>query len=286
MPKQDVRRRASGAAARARAARGLDEPFWAEVAKSRLAPDQIKRALEAGANLIFVWGGDGTVQRCIDAVSGSDVALAILPAGTANLFATNLEIPQDIEQAVEIGLHGRRRKLDVGRLKKERFGVMAGAGFDASMIHLADGAMKDRFGRAAYVWTGVKSLREKPFKAKIQIDGSPWYDDAASCILVGNVGYLFGGVQVFEDARPDDGRLDIGVVGAEGLTQWARTLARTAVGHPERSPFVRVTTARKIDVKLDRKVRYELDGGYRDKVKSFKVRVEPEAVTVCVPSAA
>ena len=54
---------------------------------------QVERALEAGAELIFVWGGDGTVQRCIDAAAGSQTALAIMPAGTANLLATNLEMP-------------------------------------------------------------------------------------------------------------------------------------------------------------------------------------------------
>jgi len=167
----------------------------------------------------------------------------------------------------------------------ERFGVMAGAGFDATMIRDADGALKDRLGRASYVLTGARSLRAKPFKARIAIDGESWYRGKASCILVGNVGHLFGGVEVFDRARPDDGRLDIGVVTANGLVQWSRTLARTAAGHPERSPFVRVTSGRKFDVKLDRKVLYELDGGDREKVKTLKVRVEPKAVTVCVPVA-
>ena len=77
---------------------GIEDPFWREVPKSKAAPREVRRALDDGAELIFVWGGDGTVQRCLDAVAGSDAALAILPAGTANLFATNLEIPQDIER--------------------------------------------------------------------------------------------------------------------------------------------------------------------------------------------
>ena len=138
---------------------GIEDPFWREVPKSKAAPREVKRALAEGAELIFVWGGDGTVQRCIDVVAGSDAALAILPAGTANLLATNLDIPQDIEQGVAIGLRGDRRKLDVGRFNGERFGVMAGAGFDASMIREADGGLKDRLGRVAYVWTGSKNLR-------------------------------------------------------------------------------------------------------------------------------
>jgi YegS/Rv2252/BmrU family lipid kinase len=243
----------------------------------------VKRALDDGAALLFVWGGDGTVQRCIDAMAGSEAALAIVPAGTANLLATNLGIPQDIEQAVSIGLHGERRKLDVGRFDDERFAVMAGAGFDASMIQQANGALKDRLGRVAYVWTGSKSLRAKPFKAKIEVDGVRWYSGSASCILIGNVGRLFGGVEVFEDARPDDGRLEIGVVNADGIADWMRTLARTAVGHAERSPLVQATSAKKIKVKLNRKVLYEVDGGDRKKVKSFTVKVQPAAITICLP---
>jgi diacylglycerol kinase (ATP) len=262
---------------------GVTDPLWIEVPKSRYAPKQVKRALAEGTELIFVWGGDGTVQRCIDAAAGSDTAIAILPAGTANLLATNLGIPQDIEQAVHIGLYGERRKLDVGRFNGEKFAVMAGAGFDASMIQRADGSLKERMGRVAYVWTGSQQLRAKPFKAKIEVDGVPWYAGAASCILVGNVGRLFGGVEVFEDARPDDGRLELGVVNADGVTDWVRTLARTAVGQAERSPLVQATSAKKIKVKLNRKVLYEIDGGDREKVKSFGVKVEPAAITICLP---
>lgn len=265
------------------ARQGVENPLWREVPKSSAAPAAVKRALDAGVDLVMVWGGDGTVQQALDVLAGTGVPLAIVPAGTANLFATNLGIPQDIERAVAIALHGDRRKLDVGRLDGERFGVMAGAGFDASMIRQADGRLKDRLGRVAYVWTGSQSLRAKPFNAKIAIDGTSWYAGPASCILVGNMGRLFGGIEVFEDARPDDGRLEIGVVNADGIADWVRTLTRTAFGHADRSPLVRATSAKKIEVKLDRKVLFEVDGGDRVKVKSFKVKVEPKAVTVCVP---
>ena len=264
-------------------AEGVEDPFWAEVPKSRKAPPQVQRALDEGAELVFAWGGDGMVQRCIDVLAGSKARLAIIPAGTANLFATNLGIPKSIEEAVGIGLRGEQRKLDVGRFNGERFGVMAGAGFDAAMIRDADGGLKDRFGRVAYVWTGSQNLRSKPFKAKIEVDGVGWYKGKASCILFGNVGELFGGVEVFEDARPDDGRLELGVVTAEGLLEWGRMLARTAVGSASKSPFTQTTKAQSVKVKLNRKILYELDGGDRTKVDEFKVKVEAGALTVCVP---
>jgi YegS/Rv2252/BmrU family lipid kinase len=261
---------------------GIDEPLWYEVPKAKRASEQAQRAIDEGAELVFAWGGDGTVRRCIDVLAGSDATLAVVPAGTANLFATNLGIPEDIERAVAVGLRGDRRMLDVGRFERERFAVMAGAGFDAAMIRDADG-LKERVGRAAYLWSGSRNLRGKGFGAEIAVDGTDWYEGDATCILLGNLGDIFGGVEVFPDARPDDGMLELGIVTAEGLFQWTRTLARTAVGDPNRSPFVRTTKAKSVKVRLDRKVRYELDGGDRSKVKSFKVKVEAGALSVCVP---
>jgi YegS/Rv2252/BmrU family lipid kinase len=263
--------------------RGVTDVFWREVGKSRFAPAEVRKALAHDADLIFIWGGDGMVQRCVDVLAGSDAAVAIVPAGTANLLATNLGIPKDIEQAVEIGLSGRSRRIDVGRINGERFAVMAGAGLDARMIGDADGGLKDRFGRLAYVWTGAKHLREKPFRAKIKVDGARWYDGEASCILLGNVGKLFGGVEAFEDAHPDDGVLELGVVSADGVREWAGTVARAVVGTAAKSPHAFTTKVHSVRIKLDRKVLYEIDGGDRKKVRTLRIEVEPEAVQICVP---
>jgi diacylglycerol kinase (ATP) len=265
---------------------GVDRPLWFEVPKSRKAPKRVQKALDEGAELIFAWGGDGTVQRCLDVMAGTEATLAVVPAGTANLFASNLGIPKDIPEAVRIGLHGGRRKLDVGKMKGERFGVMAGAGLDARMIRDADGTLKDRLGRLAYVWTGVKNARAATFRAEIEVDGTQWYEGEASLVLAGNLGEVFAGVEAFEDAKPDDGELELGVVRAEGLVEWARTAARAAVGKPSDSPFVQETRARTVTVRLDRKVPYELDGGARDPVKRFDVEVEPAAIGVQVPEEA
>ncbi len=264
------------------AAAGVEDPLWYEVPKAKKAPAQVRRALDEGAELVFAWGGDGTVRRCIGELAGTDASLAVVPAGTANLFAGNLGIPEDIEHAVAVGLRGERRRIDVGRFGDERFAVMAGAGFDAAMIRDADD-LKDRVGRAAYLWSGSRHLRAEAFDAEIEVDGADWYEGDATCVLLGNLGDIFGGVDLFPDARPDDGLLELGVVSAEGMLQWTRTLARTAFGDPNRSPFVRTTKARSVKVRLDRKVRYELDGGDRSKVKSFKVKVEAGALSVCVP---
>jgi diacylglycerol kinase (ATP) len=265
-------------------AEGVSDPIWYEVPKSKKAPKQVRRALDEGADLLLVWGGDGLVRRCIDAIGDADVDIAILPAGTSNLFATHFGIPIDVREAVRIALLGDRRPVDVGRFNGERFATMAGAGFDAAMIRDAD-ARKERFGRAAYVLSGAKNIRAESFGVKLKVDGTPWYDGTATCVLLGNIGDLFGGVDVFPDASVDDGLLDVAVMTAEGPLQVARTVVRTAVSDPQKSPFVRRTKVRTLTAKLDRDVLYELDGGDRKKVRKFTVTVEPKAVTVRVPRA-
>jgi diacylglycerol kinase (ATP) len=266
---------------------GVTDPIWCEVGKSKRAPRYVRRAVDLGADVVFVWGGDGMVQRSIDAMVSlpetDRVPIAIVPAGTANLLATDLGIEPDIDAAVAIGLHGARRPLDVGVMNGERFAVMAGTGFDALLMGDVDRGRKSRFGRLAYVWSGAKYLRMPRFDARIRVDGKKWFEGRASCVLAGNVGRIFGGVEVFPGAEPDDGELCVGVVTANGVVQWARALVRAVVGDPARSPFVHTTNGRKIRVDLGRKMPYELDGGDRKKTERLKIDVEYHAIEVCVP---
>lgn len=265
--------------------RGYDDPIWYEVAKSRMAPKMARRAVDEGADLIFVWGGDGTVQRCVDAVAGESVELALLPAGTANLLATNLKIPKDLAVAVDIGFDGDRRALDVGVLNGERFAVMAGVGFDAIMMHYADNSLKEHFGRLAYVWTGTRATAMKSRKIRVKVDGQTWFNGKASCVLLGQMGTLTGGVQAFPHAQPDDGLLEVGVVTAKNALQWARVFSRMVIGNADATPLTQMTKGHEIDIKLDRSTIYELDGGARPSAKRLRAKIEPRAITVCVPKA-
>ncbi len=265
---------------------GVDRLLWYEVKKSRKAGKKARQALEDGAELVFAWGGDGMVQRCADALANRDVDLAIVPAGTANLLAANLDIPRDIAAAVQIGLHGRRRRLDLGQVNGEHFAVMAGAGFDAAMIADADRSLKKRAGRLAYVATAVRHVRDRPSQIRIAVDGVDWFDGAATCVLLGNVGTITGGIPAFDSAEPDDGWLDVGVCTAKGAIEWSRTLGRMVAGRATDSQFVRTTRAKTVDVRLGSPMTYELDGGARDAVKRLKAGVVPAAITVRVPGLA
>ena len=138
---------------------------------------------------------------------------------------------------MRVAVRRLRTRLDVGRINGERFAVMAGVGVDALMIRDADAGLKDRIGKLAYVVTGASGIRADPFRARIKIDRTSWFDGDVSSVLVGNVGTIMGGIEAFDDARPDDGVLEIGVVPPTGPSVGAH--ARTSGGRHDGSLTVR-----------------------------------------------
>lgn len=269
---------------------GSPDPPWREVPKSKKAPPAVMELVEEhGVDRLLVWGGDGTVRRCIDtllAAGRADVTIGILPAGTGNLLATNLGIPVELRGAVEVALHGDPRPIDVGVVNDEQhFAVMAGTGFDALLIEEADDSgLKDRYGRLGYVWAGVRHRHVSPARAQITVDGQPWYTGAATTIIAGNVGTLIGGLPAFPDAAPDDGLLDLGVVEARTPMQWARLFGAAVTHRIDGSPFAKVTAAEHIVIELDRTLPWQVDGGDRDRTDRFDIRCLPAAIRVCRPT--
>lgn len=266
---------------------GHADPPWYEVSKSKKAPKQIRRLVaDDGVDRVLVWGGDGTVRRAINTIIDDelDASIGILPAGTANLLAGNLEIPTDLRAAVEIAVTGEPSAIDVGRMNGTYFAVMAGAGFDALMIRDADdGQLKNRLGKVAYVIAGVRNRDVSPAVATIEVDGEAWYHGEASCVIVGNVGKILGGLQAFPDASPVDGRLDVGVVTARTATEWLRVLAKTSIKRADTSPLTETTTAESLRIRLDRTLPWEVDGGDRERTDDFDVVCVPGAIRICQP---
>lgn len=280
--RKKVRAKARAAVREALAVTGA-EVLWYEVPKSRKARKKARKAVKKGADIVFAWGGDGTVQRCVDALAGRDAALAVVPAGTSNLLATALGIPDDPVEAVRVGLDGGRRRLDTGTVNGEHFAVVAGVGLDALLVRDADRELKGRIGRAAYVYSGLKNLGMEAFEADVEVDGARVFRGRATSVLVANTREAIGGLELTEASAPDDGVVEVGVVTADGPLQLVRTAARVLLTGAETSPHVSTSDGASVRVRLGRAVPYELDGGERDPARLLEVRVRPRSITVCVP---
>jgi len=266
--------------------RGLADVTWISVDKASAATKGIKRAVKDGADLIIVSGGDGTVRAGIEALAGTEVPMAVMPAGTANLFATGLGLPTDAAGVAEAVQAGNIRRLDTGTCNGLAFGVMAGTGFDAMMIEEAD-ADKERLGTLAYVRAGLKATRARePFEAKVKLDGQTFFDGEATCVLVGNLGTLKGGIEAFPDAQPNDGLLDVAVITAAGLREWGSVMLSALRRKQSLSGHAHMGQGTEISVRLDGLQTFELDGGAKGRAKRLDFAVEPASLLVCTGVAA
>lgn len=240
---------------------------------------QTAAAVEDGAEIVVACGGDGTVRACLDPLVGTNTGLAIIPLGTGNLLASNLGIEPGLDAARGIG-EGTPRRIDIGRINGEAFAVMAGSGFDALMIRDANDDLKARLGTVAYVFSGIKNLRTNLVKTRIEIDGESWFDGRSSMVLIGNFGEISGGLEIFPDANPNDGYLDIAVMTANTLREWASVGGRLLTGKNQKFHLARRTKGRHIIVEHDVARTYELDGEDREPTKRLEIEVEPNALTI------
>jgi YegS/Rv2252/BmrU family lipid kinase len=245
-----------------------------------------RRALGQGADLVLAAGGDGTVMACATVLAGDDVPLAVLPSGTGNLLASNLDLPNDVEGALEVALRGDRRRIDVGAVGGDRFVVMSGIGFDAAMLRDADPALKARIGALAYVLSGLRQLRRRPTEFRIRLDSLPPISRVGQGVLVGNFGRLQGGLEVLPDAEPDDGVLSVGVLGTRSLSDWLRLAGRVLLGRVRGStgPPLEVFSAQRVEIECDRPQPVQRDGDPAAPTRRFAVEVIPDALTMCVPA--
>ena len=260
---------------------GWPAPLWLETTPEDPGAGQARRAVAEGAEVVFVSGGDGTVRSCVEGLAGTDAALAVLPAGTGNLLATNLGLPDDPTEGVRVAVERGRHLLDIGEADGQVFAVMAGMGFDAKLLESASSTLKARIGPLAYVLSALKHLRDRPMRVEIRVDDEPPLRRRARSVVIGNVGRLQGGVRLLADAEPDNGQLDVAVISPRNLAHWAR-LAWGVLRRHEHVPRMEVHRGSRITVTSDRDQPCELDGDVIEPRRELAVTVRPAALWLCV----
>jgi diacylglycerol kinase (ATP) len=264
-----------------------DAPFakveWLMIQKGSAAKQAAAKAVDNGADIVLVCGGDGSVRAAAEALVGTDTALAVMPAGTANQFANAMSIPEDMTAVLALLATRQTRTIDTGRCNGMTFLVMAGIGFDAALIDAADDD-KERLGMVAYLRAGAKEVRgRKPFPVKVEIDDEKVFDGDASCVLVANIGTLKG-FEAIPDAVPTDGTLDAAVVTASGVREWAGLMV-SAVRHRQHlSGRADLHAGKTITVRTPKKHRFELDGGVKGEAKKLEFEIVPSSLIVCAPA--
>ena len=268
---------------------GWSEPLWFETTEDDPGVGQAKQALGAGADVVMACGGDGTVRCVAETLAGSGVAMGLLPAGTGNLLARNMDMElDDLVNAARVALTGDDRHVDVGWLKvdgsaeEQAFLVMAGMGFDAQIMAGAPEGLKAKVGPFAYVVAGLKTFNGDRIRVHMTIDGQPAFSRRMRTILIGNCGKLLGGLVLMPDAVIDDGRLDVISIAPQGIAGWTAVAARVITRQRKGHQRVEHWTVQEITVRAEHPQEAQLDGDSIGMVTELAVRVDPGALVVRV----
>jgi diacylglycerol kinase family enzyme len=202
--------------------------------------------------------------------------------GTGNLLARNIGLPMDTDEALAVAVGNVQQPIDAGRVNGTLFVVMAGLGLDAQMLRGTSEPLKKRLGWLAYAISAARHLGDRPIRVTISADGGRRRRMRASALIVGNVGWLRGGLPLLPDARPDDGMLDAVVLIAGGLTRWLAVAAGIVLRRPARGGIYRVQFT-ELRVTLDHEQPWELDGEVVGSTRQLTVVAQPAALLLRMP---
>ncbi|WP_432483407.1 diacylglycerol/lipid kinase family protein [Kineococcus esterisolvens] len=291
LDEQALRRRQAYTAAVFRS-HGWQDPLWLETTPAERGAEQAREALAHGVDIVLAAGGDGTVRAVAEAMTGTGVPMGLLPAGTGNLLARNLDVPHtDLAAALDLVFSAPDAAVDVGWLTVDRTGsdadpdrhlflVMAGLGFDAAVMAGVEDRLKRHLGYGAYVVSGARALWGPQARVKVRVDDGDAVGVRTRAVIVGNCGRLTKNLVLMPDARVDDGFLDAVVLSPRGGIAWGEVAWAIVTRDRRGQRRVQHLRGRRIEVTCAEPQEVELDG---DPIgTALRIRVEVEAGVLLV----
>lgn len=242
-------------------------------------------AVDAGHELVVAWGGDGTVNGVASGLSGSEVALGIVPAGSGNGLARDLEIPLDVRAALAVAATGTTRAIDVGELNGSLFFNVAGIGLDASIAaRLAQpGVRRGLLGYIQATIIELPSYRACDYVITVPDDGSgKVITTSALFIAIANSRQYGKGAQIAPRARLDDGLMDIVVIKPQSVLSVASRIPAFFNGTLREDDKVLMTASADAVIHCDRDIAFHVDGEPRIGSTTLVLRTRPLALRVRV----
>jgi len=243
-----------------------------------------ERAKASGASEVLVCGGDGTVMAVVNGLgANSAVILSIIPGGTANLLATALQIPSDLEDAVTVAIEGVEREIDLGRRDETVFALGIGVGLTERLISQASADAKERIGRWAYFFALMKEVGARPHRFQLKLDDQAPIDCHGVAIVLANVGEIGSGMRFAPDARPYDGLLDLCVLHRFGFLDLLRLGLHAVIGGLKKDRELTFYQARRFELDANPPLEVQIDGEQVPARTPIRAEILPGALRVRVP---
>jgi diacylglycerol kinase (ATP) len=270
---------------------GWGNTLWLETSVEDPGRAMTKHAVEEQVDLVIGAGGDGTIRYVADALANSGIPLGLIPAGTGNLLARNLNLPLEEVDAIEVALSGQVRQLDLVKITAddrapEHFAVMAGIGVDAMIMDETDEDLKDKVGSAAYFVAAAKAVGRLPVRLTVQLDSDRPIRRHAMLCVIGNVGTLRGNLTLIPGASPEDGLLDLYIASPRRFRHWVKVALRLITRRPKKDDQVDQRKGKEVRIIIDGKDNYQLDGDVVGETTTLTAEIQPGALAICVPAQA
>ena len=250
----------------------------------RSVADQARRAVEDGCRIAVAAGGDGTVNAVVSAVAGTDIPLGILPLGTLNHFAKDLDIPLDLEPAVRLITQGVRRQVDVGEVNGAVFVNNSSIGVYPRIVALRSRWHASGLGKwVAAVWASLTVLRRRPFMGVRIRTAEETLVRRTPFVFVGNNEYRMVGIHAGSRESLTGGRLAVYVMHAERRRSLLLLGWRVLVSGVDRVPELELFPVEEAVIETRRRVGVALDGEVRAMAPPLTYRIRPLALTVIAP---
>lgn len=252
----------------------------AEIDPARMR-GHVEHALRAGADLVIVGGGDGSISSTIGALIGQECTFAPLPLGTANSFARTLGIGAQLEEAVAAIAGGQTRKVDLGEIDGRMFANSASIGLSPIIGDTIPAGFKRYLGRIGYLlWSIRTMLRFRPFRVRLECNGKGWSCWATEVRMLN--GCFAGGIQLSEDASLRNGRIVVQIVAGKSKLHLAADWYLRIIGLTDASRGVTELQGREIQIDTTPNQKVALDGEVLGSTP-LQLKVHPAAVRVVVP---
>jgi YegS/Rv2252/BmrU family lipid kinase len=239
-------------------------------------------AVEQKADVVIAAGGDGTINEVIQKLAGSETALGVLPIGTVNVWAREMDIPLDSGGACEVLLHGTTRRVDLGRVNDHYFLLMVGIGFDGEVTQSVENKPLKRLGVLGYLLASIwVRFRFDGFRASLKIDEREVRTRAVQ-IVIGNTRLYGGAIKFTWQAKCDDGLLDVCIV-HKGSTLSQMLMILDLLLQRERGrQRVSYETCESLELRTRRPIAMQIDGDPAGQTPATLSAV-PDALKVIVP---
>ena len=243
-----------------------------------------RRAIQEGVDIVAVYGGDGSIMDVAAGMLDSQVPLAILPGGTGNALATELNLPRPLRDSCALLVNPQHqiKAIDAAIANDVCFMLRAGIGLDAIIVKEADRDLVDRFGVVAYAMATIEALNScKPSNYHLTIDGREFFVEGQSCMIANAATLGIPGLMLSPNVSITDGLLDVFVIRKSDLGSLL-ALASRVVGRTEDPNTFPHWQGAEIKISADPPVDVEGDGELIGRTP-VTIKVRPGAVKVIVP---